>query len=599
MTIPYTFQNQTGPIPLSELDDNFTALSLATNVNFTQTGTGAVTQSVSNKLQEVVSVKDFGAIGDGTTDDTTAFVNADGTSRTIYVPKGTYKIGSNLTLSNQTVFEQGAILSVPTGVTVAINGGIVAGIYQVFSCVGTGAITFDYSATIEGYPEWWGAIPNSSTADCSTAINAAIVALQKTVLSAATYYCASTINITSDNKTLVGAGSQYKTQGSTRVLVKSSSTQALFVGYSVQPASINDFLYGTVIDSIYFGRTVAPLISSNCQAALFKFTLYTQIRNCKFDVSMRGAEFIGNVKSVCLNSYAFRSIAGTGSGTDYFHGFYVNGNTTIGSGGNASLYLNGCATSVGGVAALQTGDSNGVYADAGFADLYINAFEATTCSVGIHLVGNTSAYGNVDALITNPVIDQFYKAGILLETTSESGAISILGGYAAPAAVSQNTSWGIWCNQSNAQVSITNFQVICGPSTTCGGLLIATSKNVHSVNCAWNDSSIQSVYISSSSSIKIEDSIKHYNKTTAVGAVFMLGTCSRIELDCQVNGAANSTGYGYQINGAGVSLSQFNCSGLDSTSIAGGSTNKLNNNGTAITATGSFGTNNLAEGIMV
>ena len=40
---------------------------------FTQSGTGAVKRTVENKLKDTVSVKDFGAVGDGVTDDTAAF----------------------------------------------------------------------------------------------------------------------------------------------------------------------------------------------------------------------------------------------------------------------------------------------------------------------------------------------------------------------------------------------------------------------------------------------------------------------------------------------------------------------------------------------
>ena len=75
-------------------------------------------RTVQAKLQDTVSVKDFGAVGDGSTDDTTAFQNAiaycqSSTSyggRALYIPGGRYKITSSLTLSKQyiTIFGDGA-----------------------------------------------------------------------------------------------------------------------------------------------------------------------------------------------------------------------------------------------------------------------------------------------------------------------------------------------------------------------------------------------------------------------------------------------------------------------------------------------------------
>ena len=80
-------------------------------VSFIQTGTGAVTRNMQDKAGEILSVKDFGAVGDGVTDDTAAFSAAIAAAQgsdaldnswnvqfplcvTIYVPAGTYLLGS-------------------------------------------------------------------------------------------------------------------------------------------------------------------------------------------------------------------------------------------------------------------------------------------------------------------------------------------------------------------------------------------------------------------------------------------------------------------------------------------------------------------------
>ena len=92
---------------------------------FLQTGTNAARRPVDSKLKDVVSVKDFGAVGDGTTNDTTAFANAfaylnTGTvPRAIYIPAGNYVVNSgtcSITASNRAVFGDGLAsrLLIPT-----------------------------------------------------------------------------------------------------------------------------------------------------------------------------------------------------------------------------------------------------------------------------------------------------------------------------------------------------------------------------------------------------------------------------------------------------------------------------------------------------
>jgi len=69
---------------------------------------------VDAKLKDIVSVKDFGAVGDGSTNDATAFQNAINNHVAVYVPQGTYKIGSTLTCSNRhlTLYGDGHEMSI-------------------------------------------------------------------------------------------------------------------------------------------------------------------------------------------------------------------------------------------------------------------------------------------------------------------------------------------------------------------------------------------------------------------------------------------------------------------------------------------------------
>jgi hypothetical protein len=75
--------------------------------SFTAAGSGATTRTLQNKLRDVISVKDFGAVGNGVADDTAALqlaLNA-GAGKCVYLPPGTYKTLLPLTISANTTVQ--------------------------------------------------------------------------------------------------------------------------------------------------------------------------------------------------------------------------------------------------------------------------------------------------------------------------------------------------------------------------------------------------------------------------------------------------------------------------------------------------------------
>lgn len=82
-----------------------TAISGATATNFVPSIAGvqianSVQRLINDGFGDYVSVKDFGAKGDGSTDDTTAFQNALTSSKSVFVPAGTYIVNGGLVIQD-------------------------------------------------------------------------------------------------------------------------------------------------------------------------------------------------------------------------------------------------------------------------------------------------------------------------------------------------------------------------------------------------------------------------------------------------------------------------------------------------------------------
>jgi hypothetical protein len=83
----------------SRIEARVTAASVREVGNFLQAGSGAVERTAQSKMRDIVSVKDFGAVGDGVTDDRAAIIAALAANDVVYFPAGDYYLSSKITFT--------------------------------------------------------------------------------------------------------------------------------------------------------------------------------------------------------------------------------------------------------------------------------------------------------------------------------------------------------------------------------------------------------------------------------------------------------------------------------------------------------------------
>jgi len=155
--LSYKFVLQTSAgVQIASYDNIFNPIfaSDAANVTYTAPYTGAVQTTVEDKLAQTVSVKDFGAIGDGVTDDTAAIQAAIdalsdiGEGGTVLLPAGTYKITDNINITWPNSTNQNE----PPRITLRGEGADLSYIYDYRNntiAATNGAITVDFSSAYD------------------------------------------------------------------------------------------------------------------------------------------------------------------------------------------------------------------------------------------------------------------------------------------------------------------------------------------------------------------------------------------------------------------------------------------------------------------
>lgn len=173
-------------------------------------------RSLADRFSDHTCVKDFGAVGDGVTNDGTAIAAADdaSSSSAIMFTAGVYRVTADITIESDCVFMPGASLSINTGITVTFWGNVQGSpTHRIFS--GAGSVVLGRAGTFISqrtpvYLEWWGAkadygILNTDASPAWQKANDALVCGGTIMGNNGAYYMSTGVNIT-NRVDFIGAG---------------------------------------------------------------------------------------------------------------------------------------------------------------------------------------------------------------------------------------------------------------------------------------------------------------------------------------------------------------------------------------------------------
>ena len=547
--------------------------------------------------------RQFGAKGDGVTDDHAAFVAA-ASYGPVLVSPGTYAIAANAALTEFVEMQYGAILTPATGVTITFNGGFNAPINQCFSnaTAGLGTIVFAVGTLSVGYPEWWGGLSSNGAVDAGPGAIACNVACPVTQFQQADYYSANTFKFQTQYREIAGHSKHWGAIGnSTRLIVESATLDAVQLGPNTNPGGgFNSFYNEIYLHDMSITRSTpvsGNSVVTTCPAGVrVQFTLYCRIFNVWSTEHSHAFLFSGNVNTKAQNCYGFRSSSGTNPTYDPASGFFYDGTINIGAaGGNASLYIQDCNMTVGGSPTLTF--SVGFWGYHGYTDTFIERLETAQTQYGEYLDGTSAGeYGTQDFHSIGCVYDQCRIAGVYLTNGGAFTSSEHIGLYTA-LTVSASAVASVVLNNQLGLNLFTGGTVLGGLNNPDIGILIESSAGAFFKNTSIRDA-YKPVVVTGSSDFELDVKINNPDLGNNYDAINLSGTNTVGKITPSVQGGAGIFAHGVNLSGSANSRIEVNCTGIDPAAINSGAPNKLISNGTQITSVGAFNTTNYASGVI-
>lgn len=332
--------------------------------------TGAVNRPIYEKLLESISVKDFGAIGDGVADDTTAIEDAiayavANEQPTINFPSGEYLVTSTIVIDHNGVCLQGESSRVSGN---SVTGGPVNQLYGTrIKYTGTGAAIKVSRADVTPVP------PEST----NFTENVCIRNMQINCTSAAQYglHCIKPVGCIFENLTIVGildtSGAIGNARNSCIRLEGGVDNIFRFIDMNGSGDSNITHYANGLTSTVYLGEPITTTVFEKCYFH-YNHTNYIDstmtFYNCIFEACAADALYLWDSSQVSFYScwweanLTFQARFGIATYTKFFNCYIANTQTSnlnayfavrTASGGRNQLEINGCLFNTHGSQPLQ------------------------------------------------------------------------------------------------------------------------------------------------------------------------------------------------------------------------------------------------------
>lgn len=451
-----------------------------------------------------------------------------------------------------------------------------------------------------GRPEWFGARADAPKIDCRPAIQAALDLCPTVQLGPGAYHIARGLKIERSGTRLLGSGITQTDQGAnvkaSQIVCASPTDTIVQIGSDSprQPARLTETVQ---LADFTVRRLAAPFIPASGFGSAVGIAMRWCV-NCHvervFSIdSARGWHFFGTIENYVVRCAALRRSVGSNPANDHFIGFHLDYNAPLSAnGGNASLYIDHCRAFGG----FDGGTppfvySAGLRTDGGWVDLFIDGLETGAVRVGIDGRGDSTSaagYRTENLSIANCVLDPGYDACIRLKSGNAASAVQITNNYCGVS----GSGASIALSDLAGSVSLTGNQCIV---SEVGGIGLSASNvnNLRSTNNIFTKHK-QPIRLERVTNFALDDSIKSIDPGNSAAAITLVD-CSRGKVSCSVSGTAGANSAGLELVGSGNSQVEVDGTLIQASTVSG---RKLVTGGTAVRATGRFGNDCVATGVM-